>query len=91
MTKKLTDANYVPTLILLYRIKGAAALRLSLTLLYCERRYGRMKEKHVLAKHHGDNSSRKKTPEVTASAMASLFRVNGALVFFYSALLSLLH
>ena len=49
-TKKLTDANKVPTVILLYRIKDAAALRLSLTLLYCERQYGRMKEKHVLAR-----------------------------------------
>ena len=49
-TKKLTDANKVPTVILLYRIKDASALRLSLTLLYCERQYGRMKEKHVLAR-----------------------------------------
>ena len=50
VTKKLTDANKVPTVILLYRIKDAAALRLSLTLLYCERQCGRMKEKHVLAR-----------------------------------------
>ena len=31
--------------------------RLSLTLLYCERQYGRMKEKHVLANHHHGNNS----------------------------------